>query len=130
MQQAIQVGLSLAAILALFAFARYLRLGGEDRLDSDEEARRLAEEAIDGFQAKNVVLDRGGMAALLEDDDGRIMLLRKHGTHHAARMLDEAASARREGDRLTVSVSDRRFGATTLDIGAAGDAWAQRIEQL
>ena len=77
--QALQFAGSLAAVLALAWFARRLGLGGDPRLRDPAEVRRLANEALSGFEAQDVVLDRAGIGALLRDPAGRIMLLRRHG---------------------------------------------------
>jgi len=120
---------SLAAILLLAGLAWWLKLGPERRLSSEEEARRAAAEAADGFEAKDLALDAEGRAALLRDVQGRIMLLRPHGTHFAARILTPAATARIESDTLIVDTSERRYGSATLRI-AEPQAWVKRIEAI
>ena len=73
------LGGSLVAVLLLAAIAWKLGLGGDIRIRSEDQARQLAGEAIWGFDAVAVGLDRAGIAALLRDGQGRVMLLRRHG---------------------------------------------------
>ena len=49
---------SLVAILALAGISRWLGLGGDVRIRDEAEARRLADEAVCGFAAVDVALDR------------------------------------------------------------------------
>ena len=130
MTQALQFGGSLAAILLLAWLARRLGLGGDPRLCDAHEARRLAGEALCGFEAQDVVLDRAGIGALLRDPAGRIMLLRRHGARWAARLLDSHAGVRLDRSFVTIAVSDRAFGAITLDLGDQAQAWASSLRRV
>lgn len=128
--QALQFGGSLAAILLLAWLARRLGLGGDPRLRDPDEARRLAGEALDGFEARDVVLDRAGIGALLRDTSGRVMLLRRHGARWAARLLDGHAGVRLDRTFMTIATRDRTFGAITLDLGDQAQAWAGSLRRL
>ncbi|MDP3676230.1 MAG: hypothetical protein Q8R44_14245 [Novosphingobium sp.] len=128
--QALQFGGSLAAILLLAWLARRLGLGGDPRLRDPDEARRLAGEALDGFEAQDVVLDRAGIGALLRDTSGRVMLLRRHGARWAARLLDGHAGVRLDRTFMTIATHDRTFGAITLDLGDQAQAWAGSLRRL
>ena len=128
--QALQFGGSLAAILALAWLARWLGLGGDPRLRDPDEARRLAGEALCGFEAQEVVLDRAGIGALLRDSAGRIMLLRRHGVHWVARLLDSQAGVRLDRSFMTIATGDRTFGAITLDLGDQAQAWASSLRRI
>ena len=121
---------SLLAVAALVVIAWRLRLGGGARLSNEAEARELADNAICGFVADEVTLDADGKGALLRDADGRILLLRPHGVHFVARLLDGASTASREGPVLTIATGDARFSASSLDLGAAAEAWDKRIAAL
>ncbi len=118
---------SLAAVLALAWVAHRFGLGTDRRIASEDEARELADEAICGFEPRELVVDRDGQAALLRDDAGRILLLRRHGAHFASRLLDATTDARLDNTRLTLGTSDRWFGHVTLDLGAAAPEWAARL---
>ena len=128
--QALQFAGSLAAILLLAWLARRLGLGGNPRLRDPEEAKRLAGEALCGFEAQDVVLDRAGIGALLRDPAGRIMLLRRHGVHWVARLLDSHAGVRLDRGFMTIATSDKTFGAITLDLGDQAQVWASSLRRI
>lgn len=130
MGEALQFGGSLLAILALAWFARKLDLGGDRRIRDEADLRELAEEALYGFEPVEIAIDRAGLAALARDDDGRVMLLRRHGAHFAARLLDGHANARLDRNFLIVGASDWRFGEVTLDLGEQAAAWAASLRRL
>jgi hypothetical protein len=58
------------------------------------------------------------------------MLLRRHGAHFAARLLDGHAHVRLDRTFLVVGTSDRRFGEITLELGDAAGAWAASLRRL
>lgn len=126
--QALQFGGSLAAILLLAWLARRLGLGGDPRLPDADEARRLAGEAIEGYEARDVVLDRDGTGALLRDSAGRVMILRRHGARWAARLLDSHAAVRIDRTLVTITTHDKTFGAVTLDLGDEARLWADSLQ--
>lgn len=127
---AFQLGGSVAAVLLLTWLAHALGLGGDVRLRDEATARRLAGNAIAGFTPVTLVLDRAGIGALLRDADDRVMLLRRHGVHFAARLLDSHAGARLDRNFLTLTTGDRWFGAVTLDLGPAAQEWAGSFRRL
>lgn len=128
--QALQFVGSLAAILILAWLARRLGLGGDPRLRDPEEAKRLAGEALCGFEAQDVVLDRAGIGALLRDSAGRMLLLRRHGVHWVARLLDSHAGVRLDRGFMTIATGDKSFGAITLDLGDQAQAWAGSLRRI
>jgi hypothetical protein len=127
---AIQLAGSLVAILLLVLICWKLGLGGDVRLRSDEQARELAREAHFGFEAVDMAIDRAGIGALLRDGNGRVMLLRRHGAHFAARIIDSHERMRLDRNFLTLASSDRQFGAITLDLGANAQVWAGSLRKL
>lgn len=126
----LQFGGSLLAILALFWVTRKLALGGDTRIRDEAEARALAQEADCSFEPIDVAIDRAGMGALLRDGDGRIMLLRRHGSHFASRLLDTHTHARLDRTQLTLATSDRWFGSVTFDLGENAARWAARLRSI
>lgn len=126
----VQLGVSLAAILLLAGFARWLGLGGDRRLKDAEEARELARAAVSGFDPIEIALDRAGIGALLRDAQGRVMLLRRHGVHFAARILTSYRGTRLDRHLLTIDAGERRFGAVTLDLGPAAQHWAASLRRI
>lgn len=130
MEQALIFVTSLAAILLLAAIAHRLELGGDARIRSEDDARLLAQEALYGFEPVDVVIDRAGMGALLRDEEGRVLLLRRHGSHFASRLLDSHAHARLDRSLLTLATSDTRFGSVTLDLGEKAAIWAASLRRI
>ena len=127
---AIQLGGSLVAILVLAWIAHRLRLGGDARIRSEEEARALADEALHGFEPVEIAIDRAGMGALCRDGEGRVMLLRRHGSHWASRLLDSHVHARLDRSFLTLATADRRFGSVTFDLGDKAPVWAASLRRI
>lgn len=125
-----QAGAALTAIGFLVTLALALRLGGDVRLRDPEQARALAEAAVPGFRVVEVGLDRAGIGALVRDEQGRIMLIRRHGVHFAARLLTSHAGSRLDQNFLIVSSGERRFGTITLDLGAQAQAWVGNLRRL
>ena len=130
MAELLQFGGSLLAILLIAWLAHRLKLGGDARIRSEEEARALAEEAMFGFQPVEVAIDRAGMGALLRDQAGRIMLLRRHGSHFAGRLIDSHAHIRLDRNSLMLATSDRRFGSVTFDLGEKAAIWAASLRRI
>lgn len=117
-------------ILFLGLVCRKLGLGEDVRISSPDEARRLASEALCGFEATDLVLDRAGIGALLRDGQGRVMLLRRHGAMFAARLLDSHAFARLDRNFLTIGTGESTFGKVTLDLGDRAQVWASSLRHL
>lgn len=107
-----------------------MQLGGDRRIRSEAEARELADEIMTGFDPVEIAIDRAGYGALLRDQDGRIMVLRRHGAHFAGRLLDRRPSARLDQNLLTIEAEDRPFGAVTLDLGRQAQVWAASLRRL
>ena len=121
---------SLAAVLLLWLACARLNPGGDPRIRDAETARRLADEAVDGFSAVDIGLDRAGIGALLRDGEGRVMLLRRHGVHYAARLLDGRALVRLDRHFLIITPADRGFGTITLNLGPQAQVWAGSFRRL
>lgn len=126
----LQLAGSLVAILLLAWLSRKLGLGADVRIRNEDEARRLAEAALCGFIVADLALDRAGIGALLRDVEGRIMLLRRHGAHFAARLLDSHADCRLDRNLLTIGSGESTFGRVTLDLGDKAQIWASSLRHL
>lgn len=126
----IQLVLSVAAIVLVTLLAVKLELGGDVRLRGADEARELAALSVSGFEARELVIDRAGIGALLRDAQGRVLLLRRHGTQFAARLLDSHAFARLDRNFLTIATAERSFGQVTLDLGDQAQVWAASLRRL
>lgn len=126
----IQLAISLALILGVTLLAARLGLGADVRLKDENEARALARAALCGFEPVELAMDRAGIGALLRDQAGRVMLLRRHGAQFAARMLDSHAFARLDRNFLTIGTGERHFTGVTLDLGDKAQIWAASLRRL
>ncbi|MEY4161159.1 MAG: hypothetical protein RLZZ136_1780 [Pseudomonadota bacterium] len=121
---------SLLAILLLARLAGLLGLGGDVRLRDTDEACALAQATVCGFEPVAVALDRAGIGAVLRDNQGRIMVLKRHGARFAGRLLDSYEGTRLDRHFLTLSTDDPGFGSVTLDLGSDAQAWASSLRRL
>lgn len=128
--QLMQPAISLAAILGLAWLARQMGLGTGVRIRDADHARQLGSEAICGFKVADLALDRAGNGALLRDNQGRLLLIKRHGAHFAARLLDTQANARLDRNFLTIGSGERAFGQVTLDLGDKAQVWARSLQRL
>ena len=120
---------SLVAILLLSWLSARFGLGGQPRIRDENHARELADDALCSFAPTQIAIDRDGAAALLRDDAGRVMLLRRHGAHFAARLLERSATVRLDRDQVTVAPGDRWFGVTALNLGAKAPRWISELSR-
>ncbi|MFN3864861.1 MAG: hypothetical protein ACK4RT_11335 [Erythrobacter sp.] len=127
----LQTAASLVAILALAGLAWWMKLGGTPALDSEAAVCRAAGEVEDGFVPLAMAYD--GKAALARDGGGRIMVIKRHGSRLAGRVLDACARAaiRRDPGRpaLEVDCGEARFGKVVIDLPEP-QAWAEAINGL
>ena len=122
---------SLVTILALFALARWMKLGGRPSIDSEDTAQSIAHQVEDGFEAQRVSISRAKDAALLRENAGRIMVIKRHGGNFAGRILTGQASGREEVDALVVDPgsAEKQFGHVRLRLDDAA-YWADAINRL
>lgn len=128
--QLLQAAASLLAILGLGWMAGKLGLGTDTRIRDEAHARALAAEAVSGFEAADLALDRAGIGALLRDRQGQVMLLKRHGAHFVARLLDSHADTQLDHNFLTVGSGEKFFGRLTLDLGDKAQVWASSLRRL
>ncbi len=121
---------SIAAILFLAWLARHWQLGGDVRIRDEEQARSIADEIICGFEPVDFAIDKAGMAALMRDANGRHLLVRRHGAMWAGRLLDNHSETRLDHNFLTVGISEKTFGAVTLNLGERAQIWAAGLRHL
>lgn len=130
MAMALQLAGSLLAILILARLARGMALGGDPRIHGEDHARELADEAICGFDAQAVAVDRAGYGALVRDRHNRVLLIRRHGSHFATRQIASHTGVRLDGRFLSLTTDDRHFGTVTLDLGDQAQVWAASLRRL
>lgn len=126
----IQTGVSLVAVLFVAWLVKAIGLGTDPRIKDADHAIRLAEEAEAGFGGLEVARDRAGFAALVRNAEGRLLLVRAHGNHFAARLVDADAVARLDKNFLILTTPDRTFGSVTLQLGKEAGMWASRMREL
>ncbi len=126
----IQLGASLVAVLFVAWLVGKLGLGADPRIADDAHAIRLAEEAEAGFKGVEVARDRAGFAAIVQNAEGRMMLVRAHGNFFAARPVDASVIGRLDKDFLTLTTPERTFGAVTLQLGKDAGMWASRMRDI
>jgi hypothetical protein len=127
---AVETLISLVMIMALYVFARALRLGGDVRITDKAHAAQLAQAAVPCFQAQDITLDRARIGALVRDHDGRILLIRRHGARFVGSELTSHAGIRLDRHTLTLETGDRQFGTLTLDLGNEAQIWAASLRRL
>jgi hypothetical protein len=127
---AIQAAVAFILIIGLYHLARAMQLGGDVRIRDEAHARELADAAISGFAPQDIALDRARIGALLRDANGRVLVLRRHGSHFAARLLPDHAGVRLDRQFLTLTPGEPRFGTITLELGPEAQAWAASLRRL
>jgi uncharacterized protein involved in type VI secretion and phage assembly len=98
--------------LGLAAVARLLRLG-ESRIGDADQARRIAEDMLAGFEARRALVSGDGNAAIVAGN-GTIAVLKRHGAQVAARRLLPPLVLRPAVEGVQVETGERLFGAITL----------------
>ena len=126
----IQLGASLVAVLFIAWLVGKIGLGSDPRIADAAHAIRLAEEAEAGFNGVDVARDRAGFAAIVQNAEGRMMLVRAHGNFFAARPVDASVEGRLDKDFLTLTTPEKTFGAVTLQLGKDAGMWASRMRDL
>lgn len=126
----IQLGASLVAVLFIAWLVGKIGLGSDPRIADAAHAIRLAEEAEAGFNGVDVARDRAGFAAIVQNAEGRMMLVRAHGNFFAARPVDASVEGRLDKDFLTLTTPEKSFGAVTLQLGKDAGMWASRMREF
>ncbi len=127
---AAQLGASLVAVLALAWLARWFELGGDVRIESEAHARQIAFEALYGFYAVDVTIDRAGYSALLKDVQNQHALIIKLGSGFAVRQLKQPFTARLDQQFLTIDLDEPGVEPVTLNLGEEAQYWAGGMRHL
>ena len=128
--QLIQLGASLIAILALYALAKWLRLGGDVRITDADHAKRIAFDSIYGFKGVDAVVDRAGYSALVRDAAGYHVLICKHGAHFIARMIRPPIEGRLDHKFLTIDLNEPDIAPVTLNLGDVAQYWTSGLRHI
>lgn len=120
---------SLAAVLALAGIAWLLKLGGTQRLETGDDAIRLAEALSSGFEGKAGIVSTDGTLAAAAGGPGDLVLIQPLGARHRA---DRFAGARiampddgPEGIAITLQLSPQQMVRITVADAGAAHAFAR-----
>lgn len=130
MDYVIQIGGSLLAILAVAWLVSKMGLGGDLRIADEDHAKLLADQVESGFTPVATAVDKAGYGALMRDAAGRILIMRRHGSHFAGRVVTKRPDARLDQGLLTIKPDDTPFGAITLNLGSEAAIWASSLRRL
>lgn len=126
----IQLAVAFAGVILIASLAHLLGLGGDVRIRDEAHARDLADAALFGFDATDIALDRAGFGALLRDEAGRVMLLRRHGVHFIGRLISDVSGVRLDQNFLTIRAGQAPADTVTLDLGDKAQRWAGSFRRL
>ncbi len=117
---------SLGAIAVVVLIVRTLRFDAKTL--GEDDAERLAEQMIAGFQAIDMVTCKGKQSALVLGADGRVVLLKRTGGRYAARALQPPIRCERpEPGKLIIDSAERHFGKIEVTLDEA-DLWQKRLQ--
>ena len=125
--QLLQLAASLAAILALVAFAHFLGFSRSSRLESEANAKELLRLAVGGFEPKNMLLDAEGEGALGRDAQGRLAVLKPHGNQFVARPLTRSAILVLDNGKLQITDAPLGSRPLVLRIDNTVPAWVAAL---
>ena len=118
---------SVIGVALLIGLARLLGFARRGGLVDAGLARRLAADALPGFQPADAAVSRDGAGALVAGQDGRVALVRPLGDRFVVRLLAHPLVAR-AGAVLRVRPDEAMFPETVLDLGeGAASQWAARL---
>ncbi len=126
----IQIVGSVIAVGAVIAAVRLLGLG-RAVLDGPDDACAQAEAMVHDFTARDAVVCGAGNGALVAGCADDFVVLKRLGSHYAARRLVPPIVARADGVvALHIASGDRFFGRVELTFAdsATRDAWRARID--
>lgn len=122
--------LSLLAVFALGWLARWMGLGGDVRIRDEDHARQIAFDALYGFQATDVALDKAGYSALVKDAANRHALINAKGAHFVTRTVHLPIEGRLDRALLTLDLQEPDFDPVTLNLGEAAQYWASGLRHI
>ena len=109
---------SFIGVLGLVAITRALGLGRRGPL-TDAETRDAAAAAFLPARPDRSFVSNDGRAAVVAADDGRLCLVKRHGTHPATRLLTRPVAHRWDGDAIVIDPGERMFGEVRLTLPQA-----------
>jgi hypothetical protein len=126
----IQMAVSLAAVLALGWFARWMGLGGDVRIANQAQAMRIAYDGIYGFSGVDAAIDRAGYSALVRDREGRHVLIMVKGNKFVTRIVTPPIEGRLDHKLLTIDLREPDCAPVTLNLGDKAQYWASGLRHI
>ena len=122
-----QLGGSILAIALMVWMIARLRFGMEPDTLSEAEACAIADDAYGGFASADIILGKNGRCALLRSPDGRMALIRPHGSRYLAIPIDRGASTSMQDNGLTLRMGGRDW---VMAEDSRAHAWGKEIADL
>lgn len=116
------------ALIVTLAWLLFGRAPGESL--AEREMMEAARAALPLYRPVRAVCGRDGRGGLAVDAQGRVAIMKPHGSHFSARLLAPGTPVRMEDGRLIVETKERMFGAVRLDLGEAAPEWLAMIEDM
>jgi hypothetical protein len=127
---AAKLGASLAAILALGWAVRAMALGGDPRIEDEEQALRIADEGQFGFVGVDVALDRSGCSALVRNAENAHVLISRKGNQFVTNRLIAPVEGRLDHRFLTIDLQRPDMDPVTLNLGDQAQVWASGLRHV
>lgn len=122
---------SLAAVLALAGVARMLRLGGTQTLADGDDAIRLAEALVSGFEGQVGVVAADGGRAAVAGGPGDLVVIEPLGARHRATRFKSArivmAHPEADGSKLALELQPGMVLRITVADAEAARAFAEAL---
>ena len=123
---------SLIAVLALAGIARLLSLGGAQRLDSSDDAVKLAEALVTGFEGRAGIVSASGELAAAAGGPGDLVLIEPLGARHRATRYTGARVAMAQpavdGTAITLELQPGTMFRLTVADKAAADGFIAALD--
>lgn len=117
---------SLFGIITLIFLAKALGFAKAPVLADAAQARKIAADALHGFDVAEVAVSLDGKGALVAGRDGRVALVRPFGDRWVVRIVNGASAVVSDG-RLRLKPEEAMFAPADLDLGPAAPVWAKKL---
>ena len=108
-----------------------LKLGGAQRLETGDDAIRLAEALVSSFEGKAGIVSTSGELAAATSGPGDLVLIEPMGARHRARRVPGARVAMigdaPDGTAITLQLSPQEMFRLTVADAAAARAFADTL---
>lgn len=122
---------SLAAVLALAGVARMLGLGGSQKLADGDDAIRLAEALVSGFEGRLGIVATDGARAAVAGGPGDLVVIEPLGARHRATRFKSArvimAHPEADGTKLALELQPGMVLRITVADAEAARAFAETL---